>query len=116
MTHYYDADRVHSAPRVERRPEPARGTSRSVARIDCDTCPIAGSGCGGCMVALLGPVRFRLDAAEEQAVATLSEHGLVTEAEAAGAYAVPDLPDWVVASWPRPAQPDQVPERLRALG
>lgn len=107
MAHYHERDRVHAAP-----PEPARGSDRT-ARIDCDTCPIAGRGCGGCMVALLGPVRLRLDGPEQRAVDTLVAGGLVAAAEAEGAYAVPDLPDWVVATWP--ARTEQA-QRLQAIG
>lgn len=50
------------------------------------------------MVALLGPVRLRLDAVEQQAVDALLTEGLVSAEEAATAYAVPDLPDWMVAA------------------
>lgn len=55
------------------------------------------------MVALLGPVRLRLDDAEQRALGILLECGLVSEQEAGEAYAEPDLPDWVVESW----QPSQ---------
>lgn len=120
MAHYQRPDPLHSAPAEPPTPPRRRpaGVARPPARIDCDTCPIAGTGCGGCMVALLGPVRFRLDAAEQDAVEVLCEHGLVDAQEAAGAYAVPDLPEWVVASWPqgRPQEPVTSGERLRALG
>ena len=106
MTQYQERDRVHHAPpRAPRhpRPDPVRTRSASAsrtARIDCDSCPIAGHGCGDCMVALLGPVHLRLDAAEQGAVDLLVKHGLVCEEDALEAYAVPDLPDWVVESWP----------------
>lgn len=127
MAHYYERDKVHAAPAgASRRPvrpgsgraaahpttsQPAAHTaaahpaarsaaSRPAARIDCDTCPIAGRGCGDCMVALLGPVRLRLDAAEQRAVDLLVDGGLVSAQDADEAYAVPDLPDWVVQSWP----------------
>lgn len=56
------------------------------------------------MVSLLGPVRLRLDAAEQRALGVLVECGLVTEQEAAQAHAVPDLPDWVVESWHEPGE------------
>ena len=81
--------------------------------IDCDTCPIAGRGCGSCMVALLGPVRLRLDGPEQRAVDALVDAGLVAAAEAREAHAVPDLPDWVIATWPAE---DERGDRLRAIG
>ena len=66
------------------------------------------------MVALLGPVHLRLDAAEQRAVDLLVEHGLVCEEDVLEAYAVPDLPDWVVESWP--AQDRHAPDgATRAL-
>lgn len=51
------------------------------------------------MVALLGPVRLRLDEPEQRAIGVLVECGLVSAQEAHDAYAVPDLPDWVIDSW-----------------
>ena len=125
MAHYHERDRMHSAPRATPATGPptarptARSTARSSARIDCDSCPIAGTGCGDCMVALLGPVRFRLDDAEQRAVAALSDHGLISEREAGAAYATPDLPDWMTQSWPQ--QEDERTgatggNRLRAIG
>ena len=102
MTHFHERDRVHAQPTST--PPPARspaahprpGASASVARIDCDGCPVAGRGCAGCMVALLGPVRLRLDAAEQAAVDLLVDAGLVDAAEARSAHAEPELPDWLV--------------------
>lgn len=110
MAHYYERDKVHTAP--PRAPQhPVRPGSRPAARIDCDTCPIAGHGCGDCMVALLGPVRLRLDAVEQRAVGVLVDCGLVSAQDAHAAYAVPDLPDWVVQSWPAPQPHDpRLPE------
>jgi len=104
MAYYQEQARVHTQPPGPAR-GPAPGAAGSTKRIDCDTCPIAGRGCGDCMVALLGPVRFRLDAAEERVVGQLREHGLVTAAEAAAAYAVPEVPG-----------PDGAGGRLRAIG
>lgn len=109
MTHYYRRDRVHTAPRQQS----TAHSQQSTARIDCDTCPIAGRGCGGCMVALLGPVRLRLDEIEQRAVDDLVRAGLASPEEARGAYAVPDLPDWVRETWPRDVERG---ERLRATG
>lgn len=116
MAQYYENGPVHAAPRTA--PPPPRGhrAARSVARIDCDDCPIAGTGCGDCMVALLGPVRFRLDEAEQQVVAELERQGLVAAEEVASAYATPDLPDWVVAGWPQEHRETTAAERLRAIG
>ena len=103
MTHFHARDRVHAQqPPV---PLPARspaahhhrpGASASAARIDCDSCPVTGRGCAGCMVALLGPVRLRLDAAEQAAVDILVDAGLVDAAEARSAHAEPELPEWMV--------------------
>ncbi|NLJ53367.1 MAG: hypothetical protein GX344_04430 [Intrasporangiaceae bacterium] len=116
MAQYYENGPVHSAPRPAPTVAGGHRASRSVARMDCDDCPIAGTGCGDCMVALLGPVRFRLDAPEQRAVEELHRHGLVSAEEVAGAYATPDLPDWVAASW-SPEQLESDPaERLRAIG
>ena len=102
MAHFHERDRVHAqqpsaalparAPTAHARP----GGSASAARIDCDSCPVAGRGCAGCMVALLGPVRLRLDAAEQAAVDLLVDTGLVDAAEGRSAYAEPDLPEWMV--------------------
>lgn len=101
MAHFHERDRVHaqqpSAPAPPARasaPHPRPGAS--AARIDCDTCPVAGRGCAGCMVALLGPVRLRLDAAEQAAVDLFVDMGLVDAAEARSAYAEPALPEWMV--------------------
>mgnify|MGYP001351505208 CR=1 FL=1 len=104
MAHYYERDKVHPAPagampHPAPRAYPLSSGSRPAARIDCDTCPIAGHGCGDCMVALLGPVRLRLDEPEQRAVEVLVDCGLVSAQEAHEAYAVPDLPDWIVDSW-----------------
>lgn len=107
MTHFHARDRVHAQqPRapLPSAPLPARapaahtrpGASASAARIDCDSCPVAGTGCAGCMVALLGPVRLRLDAAEQAAVDLLVDAGLVDAAEARSAHAAPDHPEWMV--------------------
>lgn len=128
MAHYYERDKVHTAPaRGPRHPvlDGSRPTvsgptgsrptgsgptgSRPGAWIDCDTCPIAGPGCGDCMVALLGPVRLRLDAAEQRAVGLLVDCGLVSVPDSHEAYAVPDLPDWVVQSWSTPQSHDRGP-------
>ena len=107
MTHFHARDRVHAqrqrtplppAPLPAGAPSahPRPGASTSAARIDCDSCPVAGRGCAGCMVALLGPVRLRLDAAEQAAVDLLVDAGLVEAAEARAAHAEPDLPEWMV--------------------
>lgn len=116
MAQYYENGPVHSAPRHTPTAADRHRMSRSVARIDCDDCPIAGSGCGDCMVALLGPVRFRLDPAEQQAAEELHRCGLVSAEELAGAYATPELPDWVVAGWPEEEREPGPGERLRAIG
>jgi hypothetical protein len=110
MAHHHERARAHILPDQGPRGRPA--PAGSTARIDCDTCPVAGRGCAGCMVALLGPVRLRLDAVERTAVEVLVERGLVGVEEAAAAYAVPELPDWMVAAR------DHVEEesRLRAIG
>ena len=95
MAHFHERDRVHAHQGPARRhtgPVQSR-TTASVARIDCDSCPVAGRGCAGCMVALLGPVRLRLDPVEQAAVDALVDAGLVDAAEARSAYAEPDLPD-----------------------
>lgn len=136
MAHYYDGGRAHRQPTpatstsapASNRPAPSNRPALSngqvprqqslrpgdTARIDCDTCPIAGRGCGDCMVALLGPVRFRLDEVEQSAVDLLRARGLVTAEEADRAYATPDLPDWVEALHDRD---DEIPaERMRAIG
>jgi hypothetical protein len=55
------------------------------------------------MVALLGPVRLHLDAAEQAAVDLLVDAGLVEAAEARSAYAEPELPDWMLEAR-RPAE------------
>lgn len=109
MAHHHERARAHTLPA-----QSARGRSApagSTALIDCDACPVAGRGCAGCMVALLGPVRLRLDAVERTAVDVLVERGLVGAEEAAAAYAVPDLPDWMVA-----ARDHGEETRLRAIG
>lgn len=124
MAHYYRQDAVHSAPRALAHPTPSHPTPshpmaarqsvpERAARIDCDTCPIAGRGCGDCMVALLGPVRLRLDEAEQRAVERLVRAGLVSPEVARDAHAEPDLPDWVTETWP---QTHDSEERLRAIG
>lgn len=110
MAYYQEQARVHTQPPGPPH-RPASGPAGSTKRIDCDTCPIAGRGCGDCMVALLGPVRFRLDGAEERVVEQLREHGLVTAAEAAGAYAVPEPPGPGGSSGSSGSG-----ERLRAIG
>ncbi|MGA8047747.1 MAG: hypothetical protein WCA30_15920 [Dermatophilaceae bacterium] len=102
MAHFHERHRVHA--QQPSAPLPARasadhlrpGASASAARIDCDSCPVAGRGCAGCMVALLGPVRLRLDADEQAAVDLLVDTGLVDAAEARSAYAEPELPEWMV--------------------
>lgn len=69
------------------------------------------------MVSLLGPVRLRLDAAEQRAVDVLVECALVSRGEAQEAYAVPDLPDWVVESWQGAGRSlDRQAQPLRELG
>lgn len=110
MAHYHERARAHTAPADSTRGRPA--PIGSAARIDCDTCPVAGRGCAGCMVALLGPVRFGLDALERQAVDALVERGLVGSVEAAEAYAVPDLPDWMISA----RHHGEEESRLRAIG
>lgn len=89
MAQYHERARVHAQPTPARSRPSAPGSTVTAKRIDCDTCPIAGRGCGDCMVALLGPVRFRLDDTEQEAVAELVAHGLVAVKEAEAAYAVP---------------------------
>ena len=116
MAQYYENGPAHSAPRHAPTGRGGHRMSRSVARIDCDDCPIAGTGCGDCMVALLGPVRFRLDASEQRAVDELLRHGLVSTEDVTGAYATPDLPDWMAASWPQEDREAGPAERLRAIG
>ena len=102
MAHYYERDRVHAQQTPGRRTvhppmaRPGPGPSTPSSRIDCDSCPVAGHGCAGCMVALLGPVRLRLDGAEQRVVDNLVDAGLVEAAEARTAHAVPDLPDWML--------------------
>jgi hypothetical protein len=64
------------------------------------------------MVALLGPVRLALDGPERVAVQALVAGGLVAPEEAARAYAVPDLPDWLVSARSRPEEGSP----LRAIG
>jgi hypothetical protein len=100
MAHFHQRDRVHAQQSSTRLPAPSAharpGPSAPAARIDCDSCPVAGSGCAGCMVALLGPVRLSLDAAEQAAVDVLVDAGLVEAAEARSAYAQPDLPEWML--------------------
>lgn len=109
MAHHHERPRVHmSAASARSRP----GPPGSSAHIDCDTCPVAGRGCAGCMVALLGPVRLALDAPERAAVQALVAGGLLAPEEAASAYAVPDLPDWLVSA--RPQAEEESP--LRAIG
>lgn len=119
MAHHHERDRVHAQQGPARRTahppsaRPGPGPSSPSSRIDCDTCPVAGHGCAGCMVALLGPVHLGLDAPERAAVDLLVRRGLVSAEEAAAAYAVPDLPDWMTAAR-GPFEEDV--ERLRAIG
>lgn len=110
MAHHHERAHVHTSPArsAPGRPRPAG----SAARIDCDTCPVAGLGCADCMVALLGPVHLGLDAHERAAVDRLVDFGLVSPEDARAAYAVPDLPDWVVAAR---GSGEEEP-RLRAIG
>ena len=96
MAHHHERARVHTSSPHSVRDRLA--STAPAARIDCDTCPVAGRGCAGCMVALLGPVRLALDATEQGAVATLLARGLVTREEADSAYAEPDLPEWMLAA------------------
>lgn len=110
MAHHHERARVHTTAGPAGRSRPV--SAGSSAHIDCDTCPVAGRGCAGCMVALLGPVRLRLDVREQAAVDVLVGCGLVTAEEAAGAHAVPDLPDWMVAA--RHDGEEESP--LRAIG
>lgn len=110
MAHHHERARVHTTAGPDRR---RRQVSAGVsAHIDCDTCPVAGRGCAGCMVALLGPVRLRLDAHEQAAVDVLVRCGLVSAEEASTAHAVPELPDWMVAA--RDVGEEESP--LRAIG
>ena len=46
MAQYYENGPVHSAPRPAPTVAGGHRASRSVARMDCDDCPIAGTGCG----------------------------------------------------------------------
>lgn len=109
MAHHHERARVHTsdAHTVRGRPAP----TAPAARIDCDTCPVAGRGCAGCMVALLGPVRLRLDAVEQAAVDTLLARGLIAHEEARSAYAEPDLPDWMVSARDR-GEPESTLRRI----
>lgn len=110
MAHHHERARVHTSAAHSVRGRPA--STAASARIDCDTCPVAGRGCAGCMVALLGPVRLALDAPEQAAVAALLARGLIGREEAAAAYAEPDLPDWMVSARDHTEQESQ----LRAIG
>lgn len=110
MAHFHERARAHTPPAHSTRDRSA--PPGSSARIDCDTCPVAGRGCGGCMVALLGPVRLRLDSQEQAAVQVLVERGLVGAEEARAAYAVPDLPDWMIEA----RQRHEAESVLRAIG
>ncbi|MDO5501724.1 MAG: hypothetical protein Q4G67_01000 [Actinomycetia bacterium] len=115
MVQFQERPRTHSQPGRHdghRRPQQQRAPAATSAHIDCDACPIAGTGCAGCMVALLGPVRLRLNHAERRAVAVLAEQGLVSQSEAEAAYAVPDLPDWMVEAGRLEVAPG---EGLRAI-
>ncbi|KAB7742461.1 hypothetical protein GA707_16305 [Nostocoides sp. F2B08] len=118
MTHFHERDRVHaqpaSAPPPGRFPAARPRPGATAARIDCDSCPVAGHGCAGCMVALLGPVRLRLDAAEQAAVDLLVDAGVVDAAEARSAYAEPHLPEWLVQA--RSAGEDGRMDRSRPSG
>jgi hypothetical protein len=96
MAHHHRQARVHTPPAQHDvdRPSP----TAPATRIDCDTCPVAGRGCAGCMVALLGPVRLVLDRAERGAVDALLAAGLLSAQEAADAFAEPELPAWMAAT------------------
>lgn len=117
MAHHHERARAHTLPAQSAHGRPAVAHGRpapagSTALIDCDTCPVAGRGCAGCMVALLGPVRLRLDTVERTAVDVLVERGMVGAEEAATAFAVPDLPDWMVTA----RDHGEEETRVRAIG
>ena len=109
MAHHHERPRVHTSTAASARSRP--GAPGSSAHIDCDTCPVAGRGCAGCMVALLGPVRLALDAAEQAAVDILLARGLIAHEEARSAYARPELPNWMVSARDR-AEPESTLRRI----
>lgn len=58
--------------------------------VDCDTCPVRGTRCEGCVVTALTaprPAELPLDPSERRAVETLVGAGLVAREQVAGLHA-----------------------------